>query len=50
MPRCDIIKKKVKDMDEEVDRALFEMLKQGELPSGRSRAHSRSPFRKTVLR
>lgn len=47
-PRNDPVKMKVKTMDEQIDRALYDMLRE-KSATPRKREASRSPFRKTVM-
>jgi len=45
----DAVKQRLKLADAQIDRALFHMIKDGELTYARVRPKSRSPFRKTCL-
>jgi hypothetical protein len=48
-PKYDEVKMRVKQFDDEVDRMLFGMIRDGEISYAKIRPKSKSPFRKTVL-
>lgn len=48
-PKYDEVKMRVKQYDDEVDRMLFGMIRNGELDYAKVRPKSKSPFRKTIL-